>query len=459
LRPLKNSIPMKIKNLIYRYLPLILPFLFMVVRPVQLPGQESQKPSGPAPGDSIRIDSIAISRNWMTWDRIIKNELLFGAGEWVRYGEIDTSMNKVWNIGNFADVSYTINETPDGNILEIEALDALQIYPVITIDHSSENDYNYRLGIGDENFLGSNSELKIVWDKKPTGATWDFRFKMPRQLMFMNMTAEVGTKVGLDTRVFYDRVITEVDGKKEAEYQTRMIAPYHKLDVYANIGNPWHLDYRYRFSPDLSLRYMQDAYDSTLLSQEELELGVHPEDATYRFFNIAVSENIGTVDKQRHRKNGYTAGLSFDYFIGLQGTRSHYALNFNGEFHRTLTPVIQLSTWLRTGVTNADDQYRFIKGSSDVLGLRWGEIYGKKYYSAYAGIHFTWLNSKWLSLENAYFLNWGNGADTYADLFRSKQKFSVGTSLEIRIPVVSWINFRFTFMYAGPGTEWFKFNM
>ncbi len=431
----------------------------MLVWSSGLAGQQPQAENDHAPVDSIRIDRIEISRNWMTWDRIIRNELLFEEGEWVRYGEIDTSMNKVWNIGNFADVSYTIDETVEGNVMKIEALDALQIYPVLTVDHSSENDFNYRLGLGDENFLGSNSELKIVWDKKPTGATWDFRFKMPRQLMYKNMTAEIGTKVGLDTRVFYDRVINEIDAKKEAEYVTRMIAPYHKLDIYAIIGNPWHLDYKYRFSPDLSLRYMQDEYDTTLLGPEELEMGVHAGNETFRFFNISVSESIGTVDKQRHRKNGYTAGITYDYFMGLQGTRSHHAFNLSGEYHRTLTPLIQISTWLRTGYTTADDQYRFIKGSSDVLGLRWGEIYGKTYYSAYAGTHFTWLNTKWVSLENAYFLNWGNGADTYAALFGEKQKFSVGTFLEIRVPVVSWIAFRFTFMYAGPGSEWFKFNM
>ena len=119
----------------------------------------------------------------------------------------------------------------------------------------------------------------------------------------------------------------------------------------------------------------------------------------------------------------------------------------------------QLSTELRTGYTTATDQYRFIKGSSDVLGIRTGEIYGKTFYSAYAGGHFTWFNTKWLSLENAYFLNWGNGADTYRALFSNKQKFSVGSSFEFRIPMVSWINFKLTFMYAGPGGEWFKFNM
>lgn len=441
-----------------RTISLIYSLILLSLSLIEISAQEAVS-DAPLPSDSIKIDSIKISRNWMTWDRIILNELLFGEGDWVRYGAIDTSMNKVWNTGNFADVSYTIKEGPEGNVMQIEALDALQIYPVMSIDHSSENDYNYRLGIGDENFLGSNSELKIVWDKKPTGATWDFRFKLPRQLMYKNMTVEFGTKVGLDTKIFYDRDITEVDGKKEAEYVARMIAPYHKLDIYTTIGNPWHLDYEYRFSPDLTLRYMNDVYDSTLLSQEDLDLGVHIDNGTFRFFLLQVAESIGTVDIQRHRKNGYTVLGSYGFFAGLQGTKSHHEFNLQGEYHRSFSPLFQISTWLRTGYTTANDQYRFIKGSSDVLGLRLGEIYGKTYYSAYAGTHFTWLNHKWLSLENAYFLNWGNGADNYSDLLTTKQKFSVGTSMEFRIPVVSWINFRFTFMYAGPGGEWFKFNM
>ncbi len=443
----------KYRALLNAVISLLLIFSF------ELSGQQEASGLTHLPSDSIKIERIEIERNWMTWDRIIKKELLFEEGDWVRFGEIDTSMNKVWNIGNFANVDYTIKEGPDGNVMVIEALDALQIYPVVTIDYSSEDDFNYRFGIGDENFLGSNSEIKVVWDKKPTGATWDFRFKLPRQLMYKNMTVEVGTKVGLDTKVFYDREIYEVDGKKESEYITRMIGPYHKLDIYTILGNPWHLDYRYRFSPDLTLRYMNDVYDSTLLNQEDYNPDVIVGEGSYRFFNVQIAESIGTVDKQRHRKNGYTARASYDLFAGLQGTKSHHAFNLSGEYHRSFSPLFQVSTELSTGFTTADDQYRFIKGSGDVLSIRWGEIYGKTFYSAYAGGHFTWLNSKWLSLENAYFVNWGNGADTYADLFSSKQKFSVGTFLEIKVPVVSWIAFRFTFMYGGPGREWFKFNM
>ena len=41
----------------------------------------------------------------------------------------------------------------------------------------------------------------------------------------------------------------------------------------------------------------------------------------------------------------------------------------------------------------------------------------------------------------------------------TKASSQTDTFFEFRIPVVSWIAFRLTFMYAGPGSEWFKFNM
>jgi hypothetical protein len=368
-------------------------------------------------------------------------------------------MNKVWNIGNFANVDYEIVSAPEGNILKIEALDAVKFYPLFTIDHSSENDYNYRLGAGDDNFLGSNMKLKIAWEKNPNGVKWDFSLGLPRQLLYKNMTTRVGFTRGNETKIFLDRVISETDGEKTATYNTLMLAPYDKTEIYAEIGNPWHLDYQYRFSPDLSLRYMQHNINYDILSEEQIDLGVQVPVQQYTFLNITVSESTGTVNKKRHRKDGFTTKISYGLNLGLNDTESYHTWNTEGEFHKTLTDIIQLSTWARTGYTTASDQYRFIKGSSDVLGLRTGEIFGQAFYSAYAGAHFTWLNTKWISLENAYFVNLGNGADHYLDMFADQPKLALGTFLEIQFPIAPIAVFRFSFMYAGPGSEWFKFNI
>jgi outer membrane protein assembly factor BamA len=409
--------------------------------------------------DSIRIDKIEISKNWITWDLIIKNELLFEEGDWVRFGEIDTSMNKIWNIDNFADVKYEIVEGPEGNTLKIIALDAVKFYPLFTIDHSSENDYKYRLGAGDDNFLGSNTKLKIAWEKTPNAVKWDFSVGLPRQLLYKNMTTRLGFAKGNETKLFLERMVSETDGVRTAEYNTLMLAPYNKTELYLEIGNPWHLDYQYRFSPDLSLILLNHEIDHDLLSEEDLALGVEVPLKNYHFLDIQVSESIGTVNKKRHRKDGYTAKLSYDLNLGFKNTASFNEFNAEGEYHKTVTDLLQLSFWTKTGYTTADDQYKFIKGSSDVLGLRTGEIFGKAYYSAYAGSHFTWLNTKWISLENAYFVNLGNGADTFPGLFNTKTKVAMGSYLEIRFPIAPIAVFRFSFMYAGPGSEWFKFNI
>ncbi len=409
--------------------------------------------------DSVTIHTINIKKNWMTWDLIIKNELLFREGEKVSKGMIDTSMQKIWNIGNFADVDYTITETEEGNEMEIRALDGVQFYPIITIDHSSENDFMYELGYGDDNFLGSNSNLRIKWLKIPTGVAWNFHLALPRQLLYKNMTAAIGYNRGTDAKQYVERIITTENDVKKASYNYVMLAPYRKTEYYLELGNPWHEDYSYRFSPNVSFYLKHHEIDHDLLSPEELELNIQVPEKEYNFLEMKIFESIGTVDRKRHRKNGYHASAEYTWNMGLKGTDGFHTLNLSGEYHKTLTKLIQLSGWIRTGITSTDDQYKLIMGSGDVIGLRYGELYGKKTYAAYAGSHFTWVNTKWFTLENAYFVNAGNGADTYSGLFSTAPKASVGTFFEIRFPVFPIAFFRFTFMYAGPGTEWFKFNM
>lgn len=269
----------------------------------------------------------------------------------------------------------------------------------------------------------------------------------------------VGFAKGNETKLFLERVVSETDGVKTADYNTLMLAPYNKTEFYIEIGNPWHLDYQYRFSPDLSLRLLNHEIDYDILSEEDLAHGVEVPLQNYNFLDIQVSESIGTVNKKRHRKDGYTAKLSYNLNLGLKNTISFHTFNVVGEYNKTLTDLLQLSFWMRTGYTTSDDHYRFIKGSSDVLGLRTGEIFGKAYYSAYAGTHFTWLNTKWIALENAYFVNFGNGAEDVGMAFSTKPKAAIGSFLEITFPIAPIAVFRFSFMYAGPGSEWFKFNI
>ena len=90
-------------------------------------------------GIKIRIDSIKVVKNWRTKDAIILSELDFKEGDQVSIGVIDSSMIKVYNIGNFARVEYDIDTLENGkNLITITAKDALTIVPILSFSGSRE---------------------------------------------------------------------------------------------------------------------------------------------------------------------------------------------------------------------------------------------------------------------------------------------------------------------------------
>lgn len=411
--------------------------------------------------DSVQIDRIEFRRNWMTWDLIIRRELGFEAGQRVSFGQIDTAMQKIWNIGNFASVDYSLSEEEGDTVMTIRALDAVKFFPLIGIDHSSREDYRYQLGVSDGNFLGSNSDMSFSWVSQPLGTSWNFRLRLPRQLLYKNMTLGFGFRSGHRVRRYLERQFKyDAGGKVESvEYVPLMLAPHDQLEISADIGNPWHRDFAYRFSPDLGISYRK--YDSRpeLLAGEEYDPGLVMDSFHHQFLSIGLSESVGLINRKRRRMDGYLLHAGYGLSIGLgPETRSYHTLNLGAQYHNTLTNLLQLSAWFRTGFTTAQDPYKFIRGSGDVLGLRTGEIYGKASYSAYLGAHFTWFDRTWLALENAYFLNWGSGHDSYFKLYTQKPFMAVGTSFVIQVPAAPFLIAKLTFMYAGPGTEWYKFQ-
>ncbi|GAA4845115.1 hypothetical protein GCM10023331_32410 [Algivirga pacifica] len=408
---------------------------------------------------TVTIDTVIIKRNWMTWDRIIKNELRLKRGAQVKYSTLEKAVQRVWNIGNFTKVDHRIETKNERSALIVEAFDAVKLFPLMSLDHSSEEEYRYLIGFVDDNFLGSNSKLRVAWDKQPVGATWNIRFNLPRQLLYKNMQLGVGVSFGDELRrnLYREITYTEEGDVEGVTYQPDMLAPYHKLEVTASIGNPWHLDYSYRFSPDLDVQYRYYGSDESLMQDTHWNQEVLLAPFEHRMLALTFRESIGLVNAQRHRLNGYQLEGSIEWAIGLTETSPTYqSINLTAEYHKIFNPTIQFSSWVRTGLTNAPQPYQFIKGAEDVIGLRLGEIYGRTYYSAYTGVHFTWFNRDWLAVENAYFVNWGNGAADYQELFTASQKVAVGSSFLFQVPFAPFLFAKLTFMYAGPGTEWFK---
>ena len=411
------------------------------------PSAKAQLQQVPDSHQTISIDTISIKKNWRTRDRIILEELEFKAGDEVSFSTIGTSIDKVWNTGNFATVKYKIDTLEDGgHLMVLTARDVFPFYPILSI-RGNRQDYKIGLGMIDENFLGRNIRLSVRAGLNSTGNDWDFKIKFPRQLLYKNMVLEFGSRFG-------NRVYSRIE-EREKIY----ITAFDLFEIYGSIGNPWHQDYQYSFSPDLGWKYFKHTTDRSLLDSTELALP-HPEDYSYQGLVISLSESIGTVNIKRHRKDGYQASVSTGFGIGLDSQSPYFqTVGLGLEYHKTFNKILQFSSRFRSAYTTSDiPSLQYYRGASDIRGYRTGEIYGKSYYSVYLGLHMTYFSFEWLALEHAVYVNWGNGADKYFDLFRTKQLASVGTSFRFMIPMVPFIYAQFSFTYSGPGSNWFDFQ-
>lgn len=411
------------------------------------PGVKAQLQSEISDQQNISIDSISIKRNWRTRDRIILEELEFKAGDAVSLQTIETSMDKVWNTGNFATVTYKIDTLEDGrHVMLLTARDVFTIYPILSI---SGNRHDYKIGLGmiDENFLGRNIRLSVRAGLNTTGNDWDFRIAIPRQLLYKNMVLEFGSRFG-------DRVYSRIEEREQV-----YITAFDMLEVYGSIGNPWHQDYKYNFSPNLGWKYFRHRTNRNLVDSTEMDIP-HPMDYTYNGLQITLSESIGTVNKKRHRKDGYSASVSTGFGIGLDAQSPYFqTLGFGFEYHKTFNTILQFSSRFGSGYTSSDvPSLHYYRGASDIMGYRTGEISGKSYYSVYLGLHMTYFSLAWFALEHSIYVNWGNGADKYFDLYRTKQLASVGTAFRLMIPMIPFIYAQLSFTYSGPGSNWFDFQ-
>ena len=393
--------------------------------------------------EPLRIDSIEINKNWRTKDKIILNEIIFKAGDIVTPKMIDESIKKLWNINNFSNVYYAIDTLENNKtILTISAKDAFTIIPIISFK-GSEKDFNFQVGVSDNNFLGKNIGINFIYSSGTNGESFSIGGSIPRQLLYKNMTLSTNVSYGSGVKNRYDsdRVQTSTVG-------------YRIKSFSGSIGNPYHTDFKYTFSPNLSWNLFQHATDSTLTTAEI----PRPTDYTVNYLNIGISESIGTVTRKRHQEDGYTASVSTSFGIGLDKDSPYYqAFGLYASYNKLFNRVVQLSSSFSTGYTTSDiESLNNNLGSGNVKGIIQGEISGKGFYSAYIGGHFTYVNMKWLALEHSVYLNFGNGNDDFIETYTTKPIVSVGTGINIMIPMVPWIYVRFFFTYNKKSDNWFN---
>ena len=390
----------------------------------------------------IRIDSIIVVKNWRTRDAIILSELDFRVGDQVTIGLIDSSMIKVNNIGNFARVEYDIDTLENGlNLITITAKDALTIVPILSFAGSRE-DWQLGMGFSDHNFLGRNIRLNIEGTIGTRDRNFRLRFNIPRQLMYKNMSVGGGFLYG-NSR---DYIIE--DGEKIAGIG------YLRKELYFSISNPWHEDFKYRFSPNLGWKFFQHKTDSSLINADVPNAGNY----TINYLSLSTSESIGFIQHTQHQENGYAVHLGFGVGIGLDiNSPSYFSIGGGASYHKLFNPVVQWSTSLNTSYTTADlPSLIHYLGGGQVKGIITGEIYGKAVYYGSTGVYLTYLNRDWFAIEQSIYVNVGNGSMVYTDLFRTKPLASIGTGFKAWLPMIPWLAVSVYFTYSKNKSNWFQ---
>ncbi|WP_430974551.1 POTRA domain-containing protein [Sunxiuqinia rutila] len=393
--------------------------------------------------EQLVIDSIRISKNWRTKDYIILQELNLKTGTPTTQSAIDTAMIKIWNIGNFSSISYQIDTLPDEqNLLNITAKDALTVVPYLSFN-GNKNNFQFSAGVNDNNFLGRNVGLELRGTTGSNSKLITIRTAIPRQLLYRNMALTGSFTYGNGMNYQY------------AEGQKVQGVGYLKKEVSLAISNPWHQDFNYKFSPDLSLQLTRHRTDSSLISPSLPQ----PDAYKVTYLQLGVSESMGYIKRRRHQQDGYNLGLGLTWGMGLTTNSPNYhSLSAAASWHHLFNSLVQLSASFSTAYTSSNiPSLLFYR--NDVKGTYAGEVSGKAYYAAALGTELTYFNRQWLSLVQSFYFNMGNGASSYFSLYTTQPQYSAYTNLKFTIPAIPWLSISFDLVWSQRKDNWFILNL
>jgi outer membrane protein assembly factor BamA len=392
-----------------------------------------------------KIDSVVIKKNWRTRDKIIMRELQFEPGETIDKTCIENSINQIWNIGNFAFVDYTLDSiSPESYLMNIQAKDAFTLLPNLSFS-GTRNDYNLGVGIEDNNFLGRNITLNLNGNIGTYGKNYNVGVEIPRQLLYKNMTLSFQALNGSGNNFRYS-------GNEQIS-----VVAYQKKQFSGSIGNPWHTDYHYTFSPNFSWNLFQHKTDTSLIDTDVTFV----EDYKVNYLALGFNESIGMINRKRHQKDGYSVSLGYGVGIGLDKNSPFYqSLGLGAVYYKLLNPIVELSAGFSTGYTTTTlpSLINYL-GPGNVKGLITGKESGQGYYSGKIEAGFTYINRDWFALEQTIYTNFGNAGDKYFNIFKSIPRISVGTGFRIWTPMIPWLGASIHFVWLKGSENWFYLDI
>ncbi len=392
------------------------------------------------------IDSIMIKKNWRTKDDIIKCELLLKKGDAFSEESLRKSISRIWNIGNFAEVDYKMDSIAPGSyMLTIIAKDAFTLLPNLSFT-GNRKDYQLGLGVIDNNFLGRNISLNLGGNLGTTLNDYNIDIRLPRQLLYKNMTLRFNASRGIGRNYTYQK------------NHINSAVAYHKRNISGSIGNPYHTDYKYTFSPNISWSLFQHKTDSALLNITDIP---KPVDYKISYLSLSLDESIGLINSVRHQKDGYSASVGFGVGIGLDKNSPMYTnAGFNVAYYKLLHRIIEFSTRFSTGYTTATrPSLIHYLGPGNIRGLLTGQEAGQGFYSGLVRVGFTYVYRDWFALEHIFYSNFGKANNSYFNMFRSVPRISVGTGIKVWIPLIPWLGASVHFSWLKGNNNWFYLSI
>jgi outer membrane protein assembly factor BamA len=392
-----------------------------------------------------KIDSVQIKKNWRTRDKIILRELQFKPGETIDKNCIETSINQIWNIGNFAIVDFSLDSiSPEGYLMNIQAKDAFTLLPIISFS-GSRNDYNLGLGISDNNFLGRNITLNLSGNIGTYSKNYNIGIEIPRQLLYKNMTLAFHALNGSGNNFRYSG-----DNKVS-------VVAYHAKQFSGSIGNPWNTDYYYTFSPNFNWNIFQHKTDISLIDTDV----PFADNYEVKYLALSLGESIGMINRKRHQRDGYSVSAGYGVGIGFDKNSPFYqSFGLNAIYYKLFNPVIEFSAGYSTGYTTSTKPSLITYlGSGNVKGLTTGKESGQGYFSGFVKGSFTYLNRDWFALEQTIYLNFGKANDKYFDIYKSLPRISAGTGFKIWTPMIPWLAASVHFVLLKGGDNWFYLDI
>ncbi|MCD6355598.1 MAG: hypothetical protein J7L95_08610, partial [Prolixibacteraceae bacterium] len=235
------------------------------------------------------------------------------------------------------------------------------------------------------------------------------------------------------------------------------VIAYHKKQFSGSIGNPFHTDYKYIFSPNLSWNLFQHKTDTALVNTNV------PFVANYEinYLSLSLGESFGLINRKRHQHDGYNISAGYGIGIGLdKNSPVYHSFGLYAAWYKLVNKTVELSAHFSTGyITATLPSLIYYLGSENIKGLINGIESGQGYFIGKIQASFTYIHRDWFALEQFVYTNFGKADDRYSDLYKHTPRISVGTGFKIWTPMIPWLSASIHFAFLKGNNNWFFLNI